>query len=168
MVQIGTYALWHTFGDDGDGLDLRVLEKLHGGGVDTAGRCEVDYGVDVGVLAGCLLDFLVDGQQCLAGTPVHLADELTAEGVDDTGDGRLLALADEVEIEHTLNGPGLEAVDEASGLLTEKSMLRERAEGPARGSETLDVIVGGEAALCAIGAVRGRGSHGRGCESRGI
>jgi len=38
---------------------------------------------------------------------LHLADELTTESVDDTGDGRLLALADEVEVKHTLDGLGL-------------------------------------------------------------
>ena len=40
---------------------------------------------------------------------VHFADELTAECVDDTGDGGLLALADEVEVEHTLDGTGLQS-----------------------------------------------------------
>ena len=39
----------------------------------------------------------------------HLADELAAEGVDDTGDGGSLALADEVEVEHALDGLGLHA-----------------------------------------------------------
>jgi hypothetical protein len=39
----------------------------------------------------------------------HLADELTTESVDDAGDGRSLALADEVKIEHALHGSRLEA-----------------------------------------------------------
>jgi hypothetical protein len=54
----------------------------------------------------------------LKGWRLHLADELTAEGVDDTGDGRLLALADEVEIKHALDGLGLHsAVAIVSGIL---------------------------------------------------
>lgn len=48
----------------------------------------------------------------LIGLCLHLADELTTESVDDTGDGRLLALADEVEVKHALDGLGLHsAVD---------------------------------------------------------
>lgn len=38
----------------------------------------------------------------------HLADELTAECVDDASDGRCLALANEVEVEHALDGFGLQ------------------------------------------------------------
>jgi hypothetical protein len=38
----------------------------------------------------------------------HLADELATEGVDDTGYGGGLALADEVEIEHTLHSSRLQ------------------------------------------------------------
>lgn len=40
---------------------------------------------------------------------LHLADELTAESVDNTSDGGLLALADEVEVKHALDGLGLHA-----------------------------------------------------------
>lgn len=43
------------------------------------------------------------------GVYAHLADELATEGVDDTGNGRSLALANEVEVEHTLHRLGLEA-----------------------------------------------------------
>lgn len=38
---------------------------------------------------------------------VHLAHELATECVDDTSNGRSLALADEVEVEHTLHSLGL-------------------------------------------------------------
>jgi len=53
---------------------------------------------------------------------VHFADELTAECVDDTGDGGLLALADEVEVEHALDGTGLQSavhivLEPRSGIL---------------------------------------------------
>lgn len=37
-------------------------------------------------------DVLVNGEEGFAGTPVHLADELAAKGVDDTGDGGVLRL----------------------------------------------------------------------------
>lgn len=40
---------------------------------------------------------------------LHLADELTTESVDDTSDRGLLALADEVEVKHALDGLGLHA-----------------------------------------------------------
>lgn len=111
------------------------------------------------MLAHGLLRRLVDGQQGLAGAPVHLADELTTEGVDDTGNRRGLALADEVEIQHALDGTGLETIDEASGLVIEESVRRKRAQRSAGSSETLDLVVGGEA-LGALGTVRRRLSHG--------
>jgi hypothetical protein len=48
---------------------------------------------------------------CLEGLAwhTHFADELAAECVDDTSYGGLLALADEVEVEHALHGTGLQA-----------------------------------------------------------
>lgn len=118
------------------------------------------------MLGNGLVDLLVDGQQSLAGAPVHLADELTTEGVDDTGDRGSLALADEVKVKHSLDGTGLETVDEASSLVGEESVLWKGAEGSARGSETLDVVVGRQLALGAVGTV-GRGLNhfvGRGRE----
>lgn len=75
-------TLGHALSNDRNGLDLGVLHQLHGGAVDTAGRGKVDHDVDIGVLAHGLINLLVDGQQSLAGAPVHLGDELTAEGVD--------------------------------------------------------------------------------------
>ena len=141
-----TYSLGHALSDDGDGLDLGELHELHGGAVDAAGRGEVDDGVDIAVLGHGLLDGLVDGQQGLAGAPVHLADELAAEGVDDAGDGGGLALADEVEVEHTLDGAGLQAVDEASGLVVEEGVRGVRAQGAAGRGESTDVVVRREAA----------------------
>jgi len=107
-----------TLSNDGNGLDLRELHELHGGLVDGTGRGEVDNGVDIGVLGHGVGSGLVDREESLGGAPVHLADELAAEGVDDTGDGRLLALADEVEVKHALDGLGLHsAVAIVSGIL---------------------------------------------------
>ena len=80
------------------------------------------------MLGNGLANVLVDGQQCLAGSPVpsgelavglgrwdfqawhaHFADELAAECVDDTGHRGLLALADEVKVKHALDGAGLQS-----------------------------------------------------------
>lgn len=138
----GTYALWHTLGDDGNGADLGELHELHGGAVDGAGRGKVDDGVDVGVLGHGLLDVLVDGEQGLAGSPVHLADELTAESVDDTGHRGGLALANVVKVEHALDSLGLHAVDEASRLVVEEGVLGRRAQRTARSLEAADVVIG--------------------------
>lgn len=40
---------------------------------------------------------------------VHFADELAAKGVDDTSHRRRFSLADEVEVQHTLNRTRLKA-----------------------------------------------------------
>ena len=71
------------------------------------------------MLGHCGAYILVDWKQRLTSSPIHLAYELTTECVDDTRDGRSFAFADEVEVQHALDGSWLEAVDEASGLLME-------------------------------------------------
>lgn len=64
-------------------------------------------------------NFLVaDLSQCLDLARSHLADELAAECVDDTSHGRLLALADEVKVEHTLHCLGLHAAVLKSAMLS--------------------------------------------------
>lgn len=120
-----------------------------------------------------LLNILVDGEKGLAGTPVHLADELTTEGVDNTRYGRSGALADEIEVEHALHGSGLHTTDlllvshvevreesqdllhEASCLVVEKAVLGGR-EDTARRGEAGDVVVG---RLHAVASGESRGGH---------
>ena len=63
------------------------------------------------MIVNWLLEWIEFWKFCL-----HLADELTAESVDDTGDGRLLALANEVEVKHTLDGLGLHSAMRLLGL----------------------------------------------------
>lgn len=119
-----------------------------------------------------LVYILVDWQQSLTGSPVHLADELTTEGVDDACNGGCLALADEVEIEHALDGSGLETVNKASCLFVEESVLSTRAQRSAWSCEAADVVVGREAGTwsCAIGGrpVRGGRWHREDGEEREI
>jgi hypothetical protein len=55
---------------------------------------------------------------------LHLADELTTESVDDTSDGRLLALANEVEVKHTLDGLGLHSAMRLLGLFLVEYLAR--------------------------------------------
>jgi hypothetical protein len=127
-------SLRDTLSDDGNRLDLRELHELHCGLENGTGRSKVDDSVDVGVLCHGVGSGLVDREEGLSGAPVpedlsidcfdglavrfclHLADELTTESVDDTGDRRLLALADEVEIKHTLDGLGLHSAVEIVSL----------------------------------------------------
>jgi len=94
------------------------------------------------VLADSLLGALVNREKSLAGAPVHLADELATEGVDDTGDRGNLSLADEVKVKHALDSLGLQTVDETSRLGVEQSVRRSRAQCSAGGSEAGDVVVG--------------------------
>jgi len=198
-----TYTLGNTLGNDGNRLDLGELEELHCRLVYGSRRGEVDDGVDICVLGNGLADVLVDGQQSLAGSPVpvsplavflqmlivawhaHFAHELAAECVDDTGDRGLLALADEVEVEHALHGTGLQSardavraalsridsrwgllLDEASCLRVEEGVCGGRAHWAAGSCKTADVVVGrqaiGRGALC--GRHGGRGASGAGVE----
>ena len=152
-----------TLSDDGNGLDLRELHELHGGLENGTGRGEVDDSVDVGVLGHGVGSGLVDREESLGGAPVHLADELAAEGVNDTSDGRLLALADEVEVKHALDGLGLHSavaivsgilgvlytfcnegnlLDETSCLGVEELVVGLRSECSAGRGEACDVVVG--------------------------
>jgi len=94
------------------------------------------------MLGHCLLNALVNWEESLAGSPVHLADELATESVDDTGNGWGSALADEIEIQHALDGSWLETIDKASGLVVEESTISVWAQRSAWSSETADVVVG--------------------------
>ena len=115
-----------------------------------------------------LVYILVDWQQRLAGSPVHLADELSTEGVDNACNGGSLAFADEVEVEHALDGPRLETVNKASCLVVEESVLSTRAQRPAGSCKAADVVVGREASTgsCAIGSrpICGGRRHREDCE----
>lgn len=96
----------------------------------------------------------------------HLAHELTAKCVDDTSNGRGLALADVVEVEHTLHSLGLQPVDEASRLVVEKKMLARWTQWPRGSTESLDVLVrrvrlGREAIGGSIGTITGPIGHRR-------
>ena len=112
------------------------------------------------MLGNGLGDILVDREEGLAGTPVHLADELATKGVDDTSHGGSGPLADEVKVQHTLDGSGLHTtvgqlltmafrancaihhlLYEASCLVVEES-VGERREHTAGRVETGDVVVG--------------------------
>ena len=112
--------------------------------------------------------YLMEGQWAVSGCfcwlkdwRLHLADELTTEGIDDTGDGRLLALADEVEVKHALDGLGLHSavaivsmflavlsrcegdiLDETSCLGVEELVVGLRSECSAGRGEACDVVVG--------------------------
>lgn len=85
---------------------------------------------------------LVNWKQGFASSPVHLADELSAEGVDDARNGWCGSLADEIEIKHALHSSWLKAVHEASCLVMEESVLCARAQWPTWGGEASDVVVG--------------------------
>jgi hypothetical protein len=137
-----THSLGDTLSNDGNGLDLRVLHELHGALENRTRRSKVDNSVNIVVLADGLLGALVDGEKSLAGAPVHLADELATEGVDDTGDRGNLSLADEIKVKHALDSLGLQTVDETSRLGVEESVRRSRAQRSAGGSEAGDVVIG--------------------------
>jgi len=85
---------------------------------------------------------------------------LTAEGVDDARYRGSRSLANEVEIEHALDGTWLETIDEASGLVVEEGVGREGAQRSARSSEAADVVVSRQRRLLAVGAIGcGSGRH---------
>lgn len=110
------------------------------------------------MLLESLLDGLVDWQESLAGSPVHLANELATECVDDTCHRGCGTFADEVEVKHTLDGLGLHTaarlsahcslnqrrgnlLDKASCLAVEEGMLL-RAQSSRGSLESADVVVG--------------------------
>jgi len=162
------YSLWDTLSNDCNGPDLGIFHELHSGLVNTPGRGKVHDGINIRVLGHRLVYALVNGEESLAGSPVHLADELSTEGIDDARHGWCGALADKVEIQHALDGSWLQTVHEASCLVVEESMLSTRAQRPARGSKATDVIVGircSRGQWCRSGAAGDGGRHGGGIVS---
>lgn len=90
---------------------------------------------------------------------IHLADELTPEGIDDARDGRCRPLTDKVEVEHPLDGTGLHAtgrvrnepkitihttvglLDKASSLVMKKG-TRKRGMRSASRTKASNVVIG--------------------------
>lgn len=124
-----------TLGDEGDGLDLRELEGLEGRLVDGAGRGKVDNNVGIGALLDSLGHRGEDGEESFLGSPVELLDVVSSEGVDHGGDRRDLTVAGKVEVEHTLDGTGLETVDDRAGGLVEGAV-----PGAARFGGRVDLV----------------------------
>ena len=151
------YPFRHTFGDDCNRPDLRVLHELHCGLVDGSRGGEVDDGVDVAVLGDGLLHRLVNGQESLAGAPVHLAHELAAEGVDDARDRGRLTLADKVKVEHALDRSWLEtaAVERGQRSISATSAPRRLHEDVATTYYTKHRVLGWKR-VCAAGGLKGR------------
>jgi hypothetical protein len=140
--------------------DLRVLESIESRRVDGSLRREVDEDVGVGVLLGGLGEGGVDGEEGLLCAPVELLDVVSAEGVDHRSDGGSLSAAREVEVEHALDGSGLETEDEGSGGFVEGSVRR--STGGRLGLESDDVVVGllsraVEADVADLGSMRSLG-----------
>ena len=132
------------------------------------------------MLGESLLNCLVHRQERLACAPVHFADELTTECVDDTGDGRSSTLAYEVKVHHALDslwlhttvqllafgltdgGVRVGLLDKASCLVVEQSMAH-GAHCSRGGLEAYNVLVGivgllrSQAAVCTGGFGRERG-----------
>lgn len=100
---------------------------------------------------------------------------MAAKGIDDTGDGGGLALADEVKVKHALDGSCLQAaaregqclvgmmqlvrcrgclLDETSRLVVEEGVRLEGAQRAADGGKAFDVIIGREAGLRGEGAIQ--------------
>ncbi len=136
------YSLWDTLSNDRNGSDLWVLHQFHGRLVDGSRRSEVDNGIYIDMLGHCLLNRLVDWEESFGSSPVHLGHELTTEGVDDTSNGWGGTLADEVEIQHSLDSSWLETIDETSGLVVEESSLRVWTQRSAWSRKTTDVVIG--------------------------
>ncbi len=162
-------ALRDTLSNQSERLDLGELEALKRARVHTTRAGEVDDNINIGVLGDSLLEGRVDREEGLLGSPVELLDVVSTEGVDHRGDGGGLATAGVVEVEHSLDGTGLETVHEGAGGSIERPVCR------ARGSRALgvevDKDVGGLGAL-SIGVDRansvGRLAGGSYLRGRGV
>lgn len=140
MQNLSRVSLRNTFGNESKALDLREFEDLESARVHATGAGEVDDDVDVTVLLHGLLDCGVHGEERLACAPVELLDVMTAEGVNHGGDGGRGAPARVVEVEHALDGAGLQAVDERARGRVEGAVRRPRVRALA-GVEVHDLVI---------------------------
>mmetsp|Transcript_60820 Transcript_60820/g.98467 ORF Transcript_60820/g.98467 Transcript_60820/m.98467 type:complete len:506 (-) Transcript_60820:816-2333(-) len=108
--------LWNALSNDGHGLHVWVVHGLHGSLVHGAEGSKVHEDRDVGVLLNSLLGGSVDRHQNLVGAPVELHVVVAGEGEDHGFHGRLLALAHEVKVQHALDRPVLQTIDDTGGL----------------------------------------------------
>jgi hypothetical protein len=122
-----------------------MLQALESTRVDRSRAGEGDDEIDIRVLRNGLLQAGVDREESLLGSPVGLLDVVATKGVDRGSDGGGLTTAREVEVEHALDGTGMETVDEGAGVGIE----RPEPESAALGDLGLEVndVVGGLGAL---------------------
>src|ERR1700733_8939256 len=85
--------------------------------------------------------------QSFLGSPVLFENELSTEGVDDTGNGWSLPSTDEIKVQHALDSFGLQSVDESTRILIEEFVLESRELGSGsrlcgRRRESFDPIIG--------------------------
>lgn len=134
--------LRNTLGDQSDRLDLRELEGIEGAGVHTSGTGEVDEHVDLGVLSNGLLERSVDRKESLLGSPVELLDVVTTEWVDHGGDTGGVTSARVVEVQHALDGAGLQTIYEGSSGIVERPEIGASAVAGGGLREVDDLIAG--------------------------
>lgn len=154
VEDLARVALRDALGNEGDGLDLRELERLERRLVDRARRRKVDDDVGVGALGDGLLHRLEHGEERLLGAPVELLDVVPAEGVDHGGDRRDLATARKVKVEHALDRTRLETVDDRARVLVKGAVPRAALGRVNLVLEVDNVVLG----LLALARLRSAGS----------
>ena len=120
FVQFARHVLRNALCDDGDGADLFVVHGFERALVSGAQRGEVDEYVGRAVLLHGVVHALVDGDEDLLVAPVEFLLVVARERVDHCHDGRLLAAAHEIEIQHGLHGSRLHAPDYRLGRRREQ------------------------------------------------
>jgi hypothetical protein len=117
VQDLASTSLRDTLRDDGNGPDLGFVHQFQSAAIDGTRTGKIDdletesavrkarafprrwhsydktHGVNFRVLVASFVDLLINREESLGGSPVHFGHELTAEGVNDPGHGRGLALA---------------------------------------------------------------------------
>lgn len=116
MQDLASVALRNTLRNERDRLELREPQTVKSRRIDRARRGKVHYDVHFGVLLHGLLGARVYGEKRLLRSPVELLDVMTAEGVDHSSHAGSFASTAVIEVEHALNGAGLETIDEGASV----------------------------------------------------
>lgn len=124
FVELARHVLGNALGDDGNGADLGVLQRLERRVVSRTQRSKVNHDVGRRVLAHGVGHALVHGDEDLAVAPVELLLVIPGERIYHGNHRRLFAPAYKVKVEHRLDGARLQAPHDSLRVRCEERSRR--------------------------------------------
>src|ERR1700722_9134884 len=124
MQNFTRMPLWHTLSDQREALDLRVVEDLERGRINTPRARKVHHHIHFWVLLHCLLNRCIHRQQGLFRPPIKLLYVVPSKRIYHRRHAWRVSSTRIVKVEHALDCTGLESIYERPRQRVEWSECR--------------------------------------------